>query len=66
MNLQGGGDGEGEAEIKEDSSTKILPFEFVALEACIESVCSALENEVVIHINSSIMMVTIFSTYLVL
>ncbi|XP_057424754.1 magnesium transporter MRS2-3-like isoform X2 [Lotus japonicus] len=45
MNLQGGGDGEGEAEIQEDSSTKILPFEFVALEACIESVCSALENE---------------------
>lgn len=44
--LQGGQDGNDKAGTRENSSMKILPFEFVALEACLEAVCSALENEV--------------------
>ena len=30
---------------------KLLPFEFIALEACLEAACSCLDNEVC-HINS--------------
>lgn len=44
--LQGGQDGNDKAGTRQNSSMKILPFEFVALEACLEAVCSALENEV--------------------
>ncbi|TQD75811.1 hypothetical protein C1H46_038647 [Malus baccata] len=45
-----GGNGEGEATGKqglEDNrdGLKVLPFEFVALEACLEAACSVLENE---------------------
>ncbi|KAJ1397281.1 magnesium transporter 2 [Sesbania bispinosa] len=32
-------------ETKQDSSIKIFPFEFVALEACLEEACSVLEND---------------------
>ena len=44
-------DAEGKGEGKEgpqnqDSGLKVLPFEFVALEACLEAACSCLENEV--------------------
>ena len=38
-------DGQVEAKRKQDGS-KVLPFEFVALEACLEAACNALENEV--------------------
>ncbi|KAI4295784.1 hypothetical protein L6164_035794 [Bauhinia variegata] len=42
-------DGEGKAEGKQElqnrDGMKILPFEFVALEACLEAACSVLENE---------------------
>ncbi|KAK2458466.1 magnesium transporter MRS2-1 [Trifolium repens] len=44
---QEGQNGEDKGEIKRDSSNniKILPFEFVVLEACLEAVISSLENE---------------------
>jgi len=40
-------DGKDKGEMRQDSSRKkILPFEFVVLEACLETVISSLENEV--------------------
>lgn len=43
-------DEEGNADAKQDlenqDSSKFLPFEFVALEACLEAACSCLEIEV--------------------
>ncbi|MCI11179.1 magnesium transporter MRS2-3-like, partial [Trifolium medium] len=44
---QEGQNGKDKGEIKRDSSNnvKILPFEFVVLEACLEAVISSLENE---------------------
>jgi len=40
-------DGKDKGEVRQDSSRKkILPFEFVVLEACLEAVISSLENEV--------------------
>lgn len=43
-------DEEGKAEVKQgldnQDGLKVLPFEFVALEACLEAACSCLENEV--------------------
>lgn len=40
-------DGKDKGEMRQDSSRKkILPFEFVVLEACLEAVISSLENEV--------------------
>lgn len=38
-------DGEDKADKKQDGM-KILPFEFVALETCLEATCIKLENEV--------------------
>lgn len=32
--------------LENPDGSKILPFEFVALEACLEAACSCLENEV--------------------
>jgi hypothetical protein len=47
------GDEEGKEEGKQDldnqDEMKVLPFEFVALEACLEAACSCLEIEVKIH-----------------
>ncbi len=47
------GDEEGKEEGKQDldnqDGMKVLPFEFVALEACLEAACSCLEIEVKIH-----------------
>ncbi|KAK7855237.1 magnesium transporter mrs2-3 [Quercus suber] len=44
------GDEDGKAEGKQgldnQDGMKVLPFEFVALEACLEAACSCLENEV--------------------
>lgn len=44
-----GRDGEGKADEKQDvgnrDRSKVLPFEFVALEACLEAACSCLDNE---------------------
>lgn len=43
-------DEEGKAEVKQgldnQDGLKVLPFEFVALEACLEAACSCLESEV--------------------
>jgi len=40
-------DGKDKGEMRQDSSRKkILPFEFVVLEACLEAVISSLQNEV--------------------
>ncbi|KAF7840720.1 magnesium transporter MRS2-3 [Senna tora] len=36
---------EGKQEFQDRDGMKILPFEFVALEACLEAACSVLENE---------------------
>lgn len=45
-------EGESKAEEKQEfqnrDGMKILPFEFVALEACLEAACGVLENEVFI------------------
>lgn len=46
-----GGNDEDEATGKQGleenrDALKVLPFEFVALEACLEAACSCLENEV--------------------
>ncbi|GMH16419.1 hypothetical protein Nepgr_018260 [Nepenthes gracilis] len=41
-------DGEGEEErqnLKNQDGVKVLPFEFIALEACLEAACSCLDNE---------------------
>ncbi|KAH7518128.1 hypothetical protein FEM48_Zijuj09G0139000 [Ziziphus jujuba var. spinosa] len=37
--------GEGKEGLQNQDGLKILPFEFVALEACLEAACSCLENE---------------------
>ncbi|XP_024032760.1 magnesium transporter MRS2-3-like [Morus notabilis] len=39
------GKGEGKEGLQNQDGLKILPFEFVALEACLEAACSVLENE---------------------
>ncbi|GMN37922.1 hypothetical protein TIFTF001_007207 [Ficus carica] len=39
------GKGEGKEGLQNQDGLKILPFEFVALEACLEAACSCLENE---------------------
>lgn len=41
------GKGEGKEGLQNQDGLKILPFEFVALEACLEAACSCLENEVI-------------------
>jgi hypothetical protein len=35
-----------QALLDDQDGMKVLPFEFVALEACLEAACSCLENEV--------------------
>ena len=35
-----------EDEVESKDGSEVLPFEFVALEACLEAACSCLENEV--------------------
>ena len=40
------GKGEGKESLQNQDGLKILPFEFVALEACLEAACSCLESEV--------------------
>lgn len=47
--------GEDNAERKKNGM-KILPFEFVALEACLEAACSELENEVHIYSSSTVVL----------
>ncbi|GAB4853416.1 Magnesium transporter MRS2-3 [Ancistrocladus abbreviatus] len=46
---QGVDNDEGKAEVKQDlknqDGVKVLPFEFIALEACLEAACSSLDNE---------------------
>lgn len=37
---------DGKQGLENRDGPKVLPFEFVALEACLESACSCLENEV--------------------
>ncbi|KAF3435573.1 hypothetical protein FNV43_RR22662 [Rhamnella rubrinervis] len=37
--------GEGKEGLQNQDGLKVLPFEFVALEACLEAACSCLENE---------------------
>lgn len=39
--------GEGKEGLQNQDGLKVLPFEFVALEACLEAACSCLENEVI-------------------
>ncbi|KAJ4824327.1 Magnesium transporter MRS2-3 [Turnera subulata] len=40
-----GGKGNGKQGLENRDGSKVLPFEFVALEACLEAACSCLENE---------------------
>ena len=40
------GKAEGKQGLDNQDGMKVLPFEFVALEACLEAACSCLENEV--------------------
>lgn len=37
---------DGKQSLENRDGSKVLPFEFVALEACLEAACSCLENEV--------------------
>lgn len=37
---------DGKQSLENQDGSKVLPFEFVALEACLEAACSCLENEV--------------------
>lgn len=37
---------DGKQALENRDGLKVLPFEFVALEACLEAACSCLENEV--------------------
>lgn len=37
---------EGKRDIENQDGSAVLPFEFVALEACLEAACSCLETEV--------------------
>jgi hypothetical protein len=37
---------EGKHDVESQDESKILPFEFVALEACLEAACSGLESDV--------------------
>lgn len=37
---------EGKHDVESQDGSKVLPFEFVALEACLEAACSCLENDV--------------------
>lgn len=38
--------GEGKEDLQNQDGLKVLPFEFVALEACLEAACSCLDSEV--------------------
>jgi len=38
---------EGKTDVKNQDGSKVLPFEFVALEACLETVCNCLESETI-------------------
>lgn len=40
------GEVEGRGAFDKQDGLKVLPFEFIALEACLEAACSCLENEV--------------------
>ncbi|KAK6151914.1 hypothetical protein DH2020_014549 [Rehmannia glutinosa] len=45
-NTNGEGNADGEQHVAENAhGLKLLPFEFVALEACLEAACSSLDNE---------------------
>ncbi|KAE8732320.1 Magnesium transporter MRS2-3 [Hibiscus syriacus] len=46
QNLDDEGKSEEKQSLENPNGSKILPFEFVALEACLEAACSCLENEV--------------------
>jgi len=35
-------------DLKNRDAVKVLPFEFIALEACLEAACSSLDNEVLL------------------
>ena len=37
---------DGKQDLENQDGLKVLPFEFIALEACLEAACSCLENEV--------------------
>ena len=37
---------DGKQALENQDGLKVLPFEFIALEACLEAACSCLENEV--------------------
>lgn len=45
---------EGKQEFHNRNGTKVLPFEFVALEACLEAACGVLDNEVYILLHKCI------------
>ncbi|KAL4272974.1 hypothetical protein GQ457_13G007050 [Hibiscus cannabinus] len=45
QNLDDEGKSEEKQSLENPNGSKILPFEFVALEACLEATCSCLENE---------------------
>ena len=40
------GNVDGKQSLENQDGLKVLPFEFIALEACLEAACSCLENEV--------------------
>ena len=43
-----------EDEVESKDGSEVLPFEFVALEACLEATCSRLDSEVNVLSSSSI------------
>ena len=43
---EGEGKGDGKQGLENRDGLKLLPFEFIALEACLEAACSCLDNEV--------------------
>jgi ankyrin repeat protein len=51
-------------DVKNQDESNVLPFEFVALEACLEAVCNCLESEVnAISFPSLIYTFFLFSSY---
>lgn len=54
------GKGEGKEGLQNQDGLKILPFEFVALEACLEAACSVLENEVNLIFGSGFSICSLF------
>lgn len=48
--LDEGGKVDGKPGLENRSGSNVLPFEFVALETCLEAACSCLENEVSINV----------------